>query len=52
MSWNQQIDQVRKKSLKGMFMLKKCKSNFNSKDSLNMVYSAIVLPHLKYCNVV
>ena len=52
LSWNQQIDQVRKKSLKGMFMLKKCKSNFISKDILNMVYNAIVLPHLEYCNVV
>ena len=52
LSWNQQIDQVRKKSLKGMFMLKKCKCNFISQDILNMVYNAIVLPHLEYCNVV
>ena len=33
-------------------MLKKCKSNFISKDILNMVYNAIVIPHLEYCNVV
>ena len=33
-------------------MLKKCKANFISEDILNMVYNAIVLPHLEYCNVV
>ena len=52
MTGNQQIDQVRKKSLKGMFMSKKCKSDFISRDILNMIYNAIVLPHLEYCNVV
>ena len=47
LSWNQQFDQVRKKALKGMFMLKKCKSYFISENILNMVYNAIVLPHLE-----
>ena len=38
LSWTQQIDQVRKKYLKGVFILKKCKSHFISEDILNMVY--------------
>lgn len=52
LTWNQQIDNIRKKCLKGMFMLKQCKSNHIPKNLLTTVYNAIVVPHLDYCNIV
>jgi hypothetical protein len=52
LTWNKQIDTVRKKCLKGMFMLKQCRANALPRNILTSVYNAIVLPHLDYCNIV
>ena len=51
LTWNENIEYTRKKALKGLHMLKRAKP-FLPRDILKTVYSAIVLPHLQYCNIV
>jgi hypothetical protein len=51
LTWNDNIEYTRKKALKGLHMLKRAKQ-FVPQDILKTVYSAIVLPHLEYCNIV
>jgi ribonuclease P/MRP protein subunit RPP40 len=51
LTWNDNIEYTRKQALKGLHMLKRAKP-FLPHDILKTVYSAIVLPHLEYCNIV
>ena len=51
LTWNDNIEYTRKKALKGLHMLKRAKP-FLPHNILKTVYSAIVLPHLEYCNIV
>lgn len=49
--WNNQIEQVRKKVLTGLYFLRKA-ANFIPKHHQSMLYKSIVAPHFDYCNVV
>ena len=50
-TWNDHIDKVAKKAVKGIGILRRSKG-FLDKDTLKTVYSAFVLPHFDYCALV
>ena len=49
--WNNQVDQVTKKVLTGLYFLRKS-SNVLPKNIQSMLYKTIIAPHFDYCNVV
>ncbi len=49
--WKNQIEQVRKKVLTGLYFLRKA-SNCIPKHHQSMLYKSIIAPHFDYCNVV
>ena len=51
MCWNNQVEQVKKKVLTGLYFLKKA-TNVIPKHFQSMLYTSIIAPHFNYCNVV
>ena len=49
--WSNQIEQVRKKVLTGLYFLRKA-VNVIPKHYQSMLYRCIVAPHIEYCNVI
>ena len=51
LSWSDHIDQVRKKALSGMHVIRKVK-NIIPQSTRNLLYNTIVSSHFDYCDVV
>ena len=51
LTWHEQVGNIRKKILPGLYMLKKCKGILPSK-TLSLVFKSIVSPHMDYCDVI
>ena len=51
LNWKENIHSICKKTSKGIGMLRFCKS-FVSRNTLKMIYNALILPHFDYCSLV
>ena len=51
LSWSDHIKFVQKKCSSGLYMLKSIR-NIVDKDTMKLVYNALILSHLSYCDVV
>lgn len=51
LTWQDQVDEVRKKALVGIYMLRKTK-NLIPSHTQSMLYKSIIAPHFDYCNIV
>ena len=51
LSWTDHIKYIQKKCSSGLYMLKSIR-NIVGKDTLKLVYNALILSHLSYCDVI